>query len=202
MQLSNSAEPKPHGRKSNSEATRRQSPIQARIPYYRALAQPGSDRKFSAPASQQGGVHPENSRNPLIRPPQKRPSSLGEAHIGPCEISVNALSQRKFFRCGTFRTDALFDVHFHAVTRAQRHPLHRHDWMAIDQLKTKSAQKMREQNDPLLHREGHADAHSRPRAKRDVGETVDPIAPFAKKSRRIEGVRLIPEPPAPMQDVG
>jgi hypothetical protein len=51
-----------------------------------------NDRKFSAPASQQGGVRSENSRNPLTWPPQKRPTSLGEAHIGPCEISVNGLS--------------------------------------------------------------------------------------------------------------
>ena len=144
----------------------------------------------------------ESSRNPLTWPLQKRPSPLGEAHIGPCEISVNALSQRKFFRCGTLRADAPFYVHFHPVTRAQSHALHGHNWLALDQIKAKSAQKMREQNDPLLHREGHADAHARSGAERDVGETVDPIAPFAKESRRIEGVRLIPEPPAPMQDIG
>ena len=147
-------------------------------------------------------MRPESSRNPLTWPPQKRPSSLGEPHIGPCEISVNALSQRKFFRCGTFCADPPFHVHFHAVTRAQSYALHGHNWMAFDQLKTKSAQKMREQNDPLLHREGHADAHPRPRAKGDVGETVDLIAPFAQESRGIEGVRMVPEAPSPVQDIG
>src|SRR5277367_4144756 len=135
MQLSNSKEPKPHGQKPNSGATRRQSPVRARIPYSCACAQSENDRKFSAPASQQGGVRSESSRNPLTWPLQKRPSSLGEAHIGPCEISVNALSQRKFFRCGTFHTDAIFYVHFHAVTRAQSYALQGHNWMALDQLK-------------------------------------------------------------------
>ena len=124
MQLSNSTEPKPHEQKLNSRATRRQSPIQARIPYYRTFTQSGNDRKFSAPASQQGGVCSESSRNPLTWPLQKRPSSLEEPHIGPCEISVNALSQRKFFRCGTFHADPVFHVHFHAVTRAQSHALY------------------------------------------------------------------------------
>jgi len=125
--------------KTSSGATRRQSPVQARIPYDCALTQSGNDRKLSAPASQQGGVRSENSRNPLTWPLQKRPSSLGEAHIGPCEISVNALSQRKFFRCGTFPAYALFYMHFHAVTWAQSDALHGHNLMALDQLKTKSA---------------------------------------------------------------
>jgi hypothetical protein len=106
------------GHKPNSEATRRQSPIQARIPYYHAFTQSGNDRKFSAPASQQGGVRSENSRDPLTWPPQKRPSSLGEAHIGPCEISVNALSQRKFSAVETLSAVAPFYVHFHAIPRA------------------------------------------------------------------------------------
>ena len=83
------------------------------------------------------------------------------------------------------------------VTRCMRH-----HGMALDQLEAKSAQKMREQNDPLLHREGHADAHPRPRAERNVGETVDPIAPFAQESRRIEGVGLVPEARSPVQDIG
>ena len=52
--------------------------------------------KILHPASQQGGVRSESSRNPPTRPPQKRATSLGEAHIGPCEISVNGLSQRNF----------------------------------------------------------------------------------------------------------
>ena len=118
MQLSNSTEPKLHGPKQSSEATRRQSQVEARIPCYCALTQSENDRKFSAPASQQGGVHPESSRNPLTWPPQKRPSSLGDADIGPCEISVNAHSQRKFSRCGTFCADTSFHVHFHAVAGA------------------------------------------------------------------------------------
>ena len=137
-----------------------------------------NDRKFSAPASQQGGVCSESSRNPLTWPLQKRPSSLGEPHIGPCEISVNALSQRKFRRRGAFHADTFFYMHFHAVTRTQGHALHGHDRMTRDKLKAKSAQKMREQNEPLLHRESHADANARSGAERDVGETVDPIAPF------------------------
>ena len=111
---------------------------------YCALTQSKNDRKSSAPASQQGGVHPESSRNPLTWPPQKRPSSLGDADIGPCEISVNAHSQRKFLPCGTLCGDALFHVHFHAVTRAQSYALQGRDGMAFDQLKAKSAQKMRE----------------------------------------------------------
>src|SRR5277367_746245 len=137
MQLSNSKEPKPHGQKPNSGATRRQSPVRARIPYSCACAQSENDRKFSAPASQQGGVRPESSRNPLTWPLQKRPSPLGEAHIGPCEISVNALSQRKFLHRGALNSKAPFYVHFHTVTRAQSHALHGHNLMALDQLKTK-----------------------------------------------------------------
>ena len=38
-----------------------------------ALTPSGNDRKFSRPASQQGGVRSESSRNPLTWPPQKRP---------------------------------------------------------------------------------------------------------------------------------
>ena len=84
----------------------------------------------------------------------------------------------------------------------KRHALQRHDDMALDQIEAKGAQKMREQNDPLLHREGHADADARPGAERDVGETVDAIAPFAQETGRIERVGLVPEAPAPMQDIG
>jgi hypothetical protein len=57
-----------------------------------ALAHSQKRPKILHPASQQGGARSENSRNPLTWPPQKRPASLGEAHIGPCEISVNGLS--------------------------------------------------------------------------------------------------------------
>ena len=125
-------------------------------------------------------MRPESSRKPLTWPLEKRPSSLGEAHIGPCEISVNALSQRilPLWNSGPFPP---FYVHFHALPRAQCHPLQRHDDMALHQIEAEGAQKMREQDDPLLHREGHADAHARPRAEWNVGETVDPIALFAEE---------------------
>jgi hypothetical protein len=95
MRLSNSTEPKPHKRKPNFEATRRQSP--AKLEFNATTLARGQKRpKILHPASQQGGVRPESSRNPPARPPQKRATSLGEAHIGPCEISVNGLSQRNF----------------------------------------------------------------------------------------------------------
>ena len=96
MRLSNSTEPKPHKQKPNFEATRRQSSSPSSNSMSPRSRAAGNDRKSSHPASQQGGVRSENSRNPLTWPPQKRATSLGEAHIGPCEISVNGLSQRNF----------------------------------------------------------------------------------------------------------
>src|SRR6476620_8315069 len=74
--------------------------------------------------------------------------------------------------------------------------------MALDEVEAKKAQKMGKQNGPLLNREGHADAYPRARAERDIGETVDAVALFAEESGRIEGVGIIPEPAAPVQDIG
>ena len=82
--------------------------------------------------------------------------------------AVELFTLTRFFTC------IFMPLRGRKVTRCMRH-----DEMALDQLKAKSAQKMREQNDPLLHREGHADANARPGAERNVGETVDPIALFA-----------------------
>ncbi len=73
--------------------------------------------------------------------------------------------------------------------------------MALDQIEAKCAQKMRKQDDPLLHRKRHADAHARPSAERDVSETVDAVTPFAQETGGIEGVRMVPKAPAPVQDV-
>src|ERR1700761_1996677 len=93
---------------------------------------------------------------------------------------------KKFSAVETLGSDAPFYVHSHALPRPQGDALQRHDGMALDQIEAKSAQKMGEQNDPLLDREGHADAHARASAERDVGETVDALALFAQESGRIE----------------